>query len=189
MNIRNQYNEIWKPYRKESQNWRKDYKYEVSNYGRVRRVMPNGEYKLIKQLYTGGFPVVMGIRCEDKKQRSFYVHHAVAELFLPPKTEDQYRIVHLDFDKANNVFTNLKYVNKEEWWAHQNKNPKVIAAKKRRTYSKLNEAKVAIIKRKIFDPNRKTRMKMIAKQYGISEMQLYRIKTGENWGHVKPAEK
>ena len=26
---------------------------------------------------------------------------------------------------------------------------------------------------------------MIAKQFGISEMQLYRIKSGENWGNVK----
>jgi hypothetical protein len=41
-----------------------------------------------------------------------------------------------------------------------------------------------MIKRKLSDPKRKTRMKMIAKQFGISEMQLYRIKTGENWGHV-----
>lgn len=187
MNIRNQYNEIWKPYTIEKQNWRDDYKCEVSNYGRVRRVMPDGDYKLAKLLFTGGFPVLMGIRCKDKKQRSFYVHHAVADLFLPPKTEGQNRIIHLDYDKANNVYTNLKWVNKEEWWAHQKKNPKVIAAKKRRTYSKLNEEKVAIIKRKIFDPNRKTRMKMIAKQYGISEMQLYRIKSGENWAHVKPA--
>ena len=28
-------------------------------------------------------------------------------------------------------------------------------------------------------------MRIIAKQFGISEMQLYRIKSGENWGHVK----
>jgi hypothetical protein len=28
-------------------------------------------------------------------------------------------------------------------------------------------------------------LKMLAKQFGISEMQLYRIKSGENWGHVK----
>jgi hypothetical protein len=27
-------------------------------------------------------------------------------------------------------------------------------------------------------------MKMIAKQFGVSEMQLYRIKSGENWGWV-----
>jgi hypothetical protein len=41
------------------------------------------------------------------------------------------------------------------------------------------------LKRKIFDPKRKSRLKIIAKQFGISEMQLYRIKSGENWGHVK----
>jgi hypothetical protein len=29
-------------------------------------------------------------------------------------------------------------------------------------------------------------MKQIADHFGISEMQLYRIKSGENWGHVKP---
>jgi hypothetical protein len=28
-------------------------------------------------------------------------------------------------------------------------------------------------------------MKQIAEHFGISEMQLYRIKSGENWGHVK----
>ena len=32
--------------------------------------------------------------------------------------------------------------------------------------------------------NRKTRLKMIAKQFGISEMQVHRIKTGENWSYV-----
>jgi hypothetical protein len=28
-------------------------------------------------------------------------------------------------------------------------------------------------------------LKKIAEQFDISEMQLYRIKSGENWGHVK----
>ncbi len=28
---------------------------------------------------------------------------------------------------------------------------------------------------------------MLAKQFGISEMQVWRIKSGENWGHVEPA--
>jgi len=39
-------------------------------------------------------------------------------------------------------------------------------------------------KRKLLDPKRKTRMKIMAKQFGVSEMQLYRIKSGENWGHI-----
>ena len=55
-----------------------------------------------------------------------------------------------------------------------------------RAYTKLTETQVKLIKRKINDPNRKTRMKIIAKRYGVSVMQLYRIKSGENWGSVTP---
>jgi hypothetical protein len=28
-------------------------------------------------------------------------------------------------------------------------------------------------------------VRLIAKQFGISETQLYRIKSGENWSHIK----
>jgi DNA-directed RNA polymerase specialized sigma subunit len=37
----------------------------------------------------------------------------------------------------------------------------------------------------IADKKRKMTMKQIAEHFEISEMQLYRIKSGENWGHVK----
>jgi hypothetical protein len=91
----------------------------------------------------------------------------------------------LDFDKENNKASNLKWVTKAEMYIHHKKNPKKIARRGQITYSKLTEGRVRLIKKKIFDPNRKTRMRIIAKQFGISEMQLYRIKSGENWGHVK----
>ena len=68
---------------------------------------------------------------------------------------------------------------------HHKKNPELIKRKGTIKYSKLTEGRVRLRKKKIFDPNRKTRMRLIAKQFGISEMQLYRIKSGENWGHVK----
>jgi len=188
MEIKNKFNEVWKDYygKSEVHQWKDSQKFRVSNYGRVISLR-SGEPYLLKLGRISEFPVVSGISCKDGKSRSFYVHHAVAELFLPTKQPDQDRIIHIDFDKENNVYSNLKWANKTEWWAQQDKNPKVIAAKVRRTYSKLTEAKVAIIKRKLFDPNRKTRLKMLAKQYGVSEMQLHRIKTGENWGSVKPA--
>jgi hypothetical protein len=44
--------------------------------------------------------------------------------------------------------------------------------------------KVMRIKKMLQNPNRKTRIKMIAKQFGVSEMQIFRIKSGENWGHI-----
>lgn len=42
-----------------------------------------------------------------------------------------------------------------------------------------------LIKKMLADPKRKTRQKMIARQFGVSEMQISRIKSGENWGNVK----
>jgi len=68
---------------------------------------------------------------------------------------------------------------------HHKKNPKKIARIGQVTTSKLTEGRVRIIKKKMLDPNRRTRVRLIAKQFGVSEMQLYRIKWGENWGHIK----
>jgi DNA-binding phage protein len=50
---------------------------------------------------------------------------------------------------------------------------------------KLNLAKVKKIKEMIGSKKRTMKMSQIADKFGISEMQLYRIKRGENWGHVK----
>jgi hypothetical protein len=68
--------------------------------------------------------------------------------------------------------------------AHMIKDPNYIQSKAQ--YSgrgqKLTTDRVKMIKRKLAAG--KTRMKILAKQFGISEMQLYRIKSGANWGHV-----
>jgi len=106
----------------------------------------------------------------------------VAQHFL--EQGDGVYVIHLNYDKKNNKVENLKWATKKEKENHQFTNPEYLNRPKKRTYSKLTEAKVRLIKRKIHDPNRRTRMKMIAKQFGISEMQLYRIKSGENWGTV-----
>jgi len=50
---------------------------------------------------------------------------------------------------------------------------------------KLTETKVRLIKKRVLNPNRRTRIKIIARQFGVSEMAIYRIKSGENWGWVK----
>jgi hypothetical protein len=47
----------------------------------------------------------------------------------------------------------------------------------------LTEAQVLRIKKKLV--NGKSTLKVIADQFGITDMQVHRIKTGENWGHVK----
>ncbi len=155
--------------------------FKVSNYGRILNCKAETKY-FYPVIYTNKYQIVQ-VLLKSGKRIGKYVHKIVAEHFLERKEDETY-VIHLDFNKDNNKVENLKWVNKKGKFEHQAKNPNMFQHKTGITYSKLTETQVKLIKRKINNPNRKTRMKMIAKQYGISEMQLYRIKTGENWGHV-----
>ena len=72
---------------------------------------------------------------------------------------------------------------------HQQNSPQKIAYKKQQANKteglKLNATKVKAIKEAINNPKRKLTYKLMAAKYGVSEMTLYRIKSGENWGKVK----
>lgn len=164
----------------------------ISNYGRIkRRKLTEEEFVFVKQtlvnnFYTFSYPSKTKVNKYGKKARkNLYVHKMVAKLFLDAK-EDEKFVIHKDHDLTHNHVYNLQCVTQKELTKHQRSNPKRIEAdkNKRRNY-KLTETKVKLIKRRINDPNRRTRMKMIAKQFGVTTMQLYRIKSGENWGHVK----
>ncbi len=166
--------------------------YAVSNEGRCASYKESLEDgKVIRGKMTEGFPVIMVTL--NHKRKSLLLHRLVAETFIGSAPTPNHRIIHLDYRKDNNDPKNLRWVDKVDWEDHQNHNPKVIAnreaQKDKKPYQghKLNATKVALLKKKLLDPHRKTRLKLIAKQFGISEMQLYRIKTGENWSHVMPA--
>jgi hypothetical protein len=175
--------EIWTPYKNE--NWSEEDQYLISNYGRVqRKKVYEEEWKLSKTSLIGGYDSFWIRKKGKKSSSSCYVHRLVATLYSK-RREDQKFVIHLDFDKLNNKASNLKWVNRVELNEHNKNNPIHEKRLGKRTYAKLTEGRVRMIKKKIFDPNRRTRMRLIAKQFGISEMQLYRIKSGENWGSVK----
>jgi hypothetical protein len=139
---------------------------------------------LVNESYINGYQNLRLKQRLNGKQTSRYVHKLVAQHFL--EQGDGIYVIHLDYDKTNNHVDNLKWATKREKEIHQFKGPNFQRMKGMRRYSKLTETRVKLIKRKLNDPNRRTRLKMIAKQFGISEMQLYRIKSGENWGSVEP---
>jgi len=165
-------------------------KYAVSNHGRLASYNEDliRDGRLLKGGNLGGYPTFV---CRPfGKSKTMYTHKLVAEKFLDKKSDDQTYVLHLDYNKKNNFFKNLKWATKREMELHQQKSPYVIESRKKRKNNltkghKLTSTDVIRIKKKIFDPNRKTRLKIIAKQFGISEMQLYRIKSGENWSHIK----
>jgi len=155
--------------------------YEVSTLGRVRSFAID---KKNGKILMGGN--VNGYRCITVKfgedlTRQYYVHRLVAETFIKKDNKEQHFVIHRDYDKENNNIYNLKWVSETELNAHNNRNPQVLL--RRTTGYKLSETDVRVIKRLL--KTQKTRLSMIAKRFGITHTQLNRIRSGENWGHVK----
>ncbi|ATL46507.1 hypothetical protein COR50_04575 [Chitinophaga caeni] len=183
--VKNLRNEAWKDLLiKHRSTLRK--KYAVSNMGRVMSYLVSMEDgKLLKGSTVEGY-TVLNIKPADTYQ-SLYLHREVAKAFCEKSSRAQKYVIHLDHNKKNNKATNLRWATKAEMEQHQQNSPAKIAYKEQQKQKvkglKLNVAKVKSIKKLLARPGRKT-MKQIAAQFDISEMQLYRIKNGENWGHV-----
>lgn len=127
-----------------------------------------------------------------KKHKTILFYRLVAKYFLPKGNEDQTFVLHLDYDKKNDRIENLKWANQAELTAHHLVNPAVILGKQKTiAYNikadgrKLTSTQVIRIKKMLQREDNKTRLVMIAKQFNITTQQLYRIRTGENWGHIK----
>ena len=179
--IRNLWNEKWKDVKFDDVISEHE-KFKISNYGRVINCKTEEEF-LVRKSFINGYQNLPLKQKKNGKHTSRYVHKLVAQHFL--EQNDGIYVVHLDYDKTNNQVHNLKWATKREKEIHQFSNPEFKKIRRKKpAHAKLTETKVKLLKRKINDPNRRTRLKMIAKQFGISEMQLYRIKTGENWGEV-----
>lgn len=168
-------------------------RYHVSSYGRLRsfqsataanrvRAAGSTEGMLIKGSVIQGYRS-LNIRSGGKTLNR-YVHKLVAEYFVTREKPDQTFVIHVDHDKQNNVSSNLQWATKDEMIQHNRDNPnlKNRPANQRTRNYKLTETKVLIIKKLL--RNDKNRLKMIAKQFGITHTQLNRIRSGENWKHV-----
>jgi HNH endonuclease/NUMOD4 motif len=186
------YNEKWKEF---SLGYNSQKRYAISTYGRLMSFMDDMKHgEILKGSLTGGYNSFRYRIYANKKviNRNILLHRVVAEQFLPKEDEEKIFVIHLDFDKNNNRVDNLQWATKEQMQIHNKKNPAVIQQIetmvdniRKGKKNKLNPSKVLYIRNKLDDPNRKTRMKMLAKQFDVSEMQLYRIKRRENWGHLK----
>ena len=163
-------------------------KYAISNKARLASYENKiDDLFILKQHLNGGFPMVT-VLVKDKS-KALFTHHAVANSFLKKPSPKYKHVLHLDYNKANNDLSNLKWATKEEQVEHSKKSPFVLESAARKIYSgatskKLNEKKVIQLKTEIWNPKRKLTFKQLAAKYGIAEMNLYRIKNGELWFHV-----
>lgn len=171
------------------------FRYAISNYGRLISFNKRFEDgRLLKGGMLEGYKIFRyRINNNGKfiyKHKFFY--RLVAENFLEKESDEHTHILHLNYIKTNDSAYNLKWATLSEKMEHHKENPNILRARekqkiqnKNRDGHKLTITQVMLLKKRLANPKNKTRMKILARQFGISEMQLHRIKTGENWGHVK----
>lgn len=154
--------------------------YELSDFGRLKSYKKSSDGEIVNPTKIKGYPII-NVKLESGKRTTKYLHKLIAENFNEKISEEQTYVIHLDFDKGNNRYRNLRWVNRKELFEHQAKNPNYKKGIIR--YSKLNETDVIRLKKKIL--RAKNPLYKIAKEFGITHTQLNRIRSGENWGHVK----
>ena len=164
-------------------------KYAVSNTGRAASYSENvlEDGKLLNGSLTSGYKT-LNLHVENGNG-TIYIHREVAKLFCTKKSPKHKYVVHINHKKKDNTSKNLKWATQEEVSDHQQKSPEKIAYQKRQanrtTGLKLTATQVKAIKDSISNPKRKLTYKQMAEKYDVSEMTLYRIKSGENWSRIK----
>lgn len=172
--------ELWKPLIFEGLTT--EQKFEISNLGRVRRThKKTGEWQYIVGSNCKGYRIFSFRSNKKGRQITKSLHRLVAEIFIKKPSPKHQHVLHLDFVKNNNVVDNLKWGTKEELSAHQKKNPNY---KRGLVYNaKLSVDQVKEIKR-ILLKDEKIVYARLARQYGITQTQLNRIRRGDNWKNV-----
>ena len=164
-------------------------KYAVSSTGRAASYTESvaSDGKLLNGSLTSGYRT-LNLHVENGNG-TIYIHREIAKLFCKKKSPKYKFVIHVNHKKADNNAKNLKWATMEEVSEHQQGSPEKIAYKKRqanRTVGlKLTATQVKTIKDTINNPRRKLTYKQLALKYDVSEMTLYRIKSGENWGRIK----
>ncbi len=180
--------EIWKPL-KISGHKSIRRKYAVSSSGRAASYVSDisKDGKLLQGSVTSGYKT-LNLHLEDGNG-TIYLHREIARLFCKKNSPKSKYVIHVNHKKEDNRQSNLRWATLEEMSNHQQKSPQKIAYKKLQANKsvglKLNLSKVKSIKDAINNPKRKLTYKQMAAKYNVSEMTLYRIKSGENWSHVK----
>ena len=179
--------EIWKPLNfsgsKDLRN-----RYALSSAGRIasykKDILEDG--KLLNGSLTTGYRTLNLHRPGNKG--TLYIHRELAKLFLKRPSPKYKYVIHKNHDKLDNNIRNLSWATLEEMIAHQQKSPAKIAYKKvqanREVGLKLTATQVRRIKDTLSNEKRRMTIKQLADKYNVSEMTMYRIKSGENWARI-----
>jgi hypothetical protein len=160
-------------------------KYAISNHGRAASYVDSVEKdgNLLNRSLTSGYRT-LNLHVENGNG-TIYLHREIAKIFCKKKSPKEKYVIHINHNRADNNVKNLKWASQTEVSEHQQKSPLKIAYKKKQAAKtiglKLTLSQVKKIKDTINNPKRRLTYKQLAEKYGVSEMTLYRIRSGENW--------
>lgn len=179
--------EIWKPL--VFSGWKQlRNRYAVSNTGRIASYKENilEDGKLLEGSLTTGYRTLNLHRPNNKG--TLYVHREMAKLFLKKPSPKEKFVIHINHNKLDNKVKNLRWASLDEMINHQQESPAKKAYKikqaNRSEGLKLTAIQVRKIKTMLTNKSRRLTIRQLADQYGVSEMTMYRIKSGENWARV-----
>jgi hypothetical protein len=162
--------------------------YAVSSLGRIASYKEDilNDGKLLNGSLTTGYRTLNLHRPGHKG--TLYIHRELARLFLKkPSTKHKY-VIHKNHNKLDNSIKNLEWVTLEKMIQHQQKSPAKVAYKKKQANRevglKLTASQVKKIKEQLSSKSRRLTIRQLAERYEVSEMTMYRIKSGENWGRI-----
>lgn len=151
--------------------------YEVSNIGRIRRRIDGptgskaGAIKAQQKMKIGYMQVTVQV---DKKQKVLAVHRLVCAAFNGPQPSPLHEVAHNDGVRWHNNASNLRWATKKE--NHEDRIAHgTIHFGEQHYFSKINKHQALEILRD------KRPQPQIAKQYGISQQTVSKIKTGSTW--------
>ena len=179
--------EVWKPLL--FSGWRQlRNRYAVSSAGRIasykQDVLADG--KLLSGSLTTGYRTLNLHRPNNKG--TLYIHREMAKIFLKKPSPNHKYVIHRNHKKLDNNIKNLRWATLEQMIGHQQGSPAKIAYKEKQANRteglKLTATQVKKIKSILNSKNRNITIKKLAENYGVSEMTMYRIKSGENWARI-----
>jgi hypothetical protein len=163
-------------------------RYAVSSTGRIasykKDILEDG--KVLSGSLTTGYRTLNLHRPNNKG--TLYIHREMARIFLDKPSPKHKYVIHRNHNKLDNSIKNLRWTTLEQMIGHQQGSPAKIAYKEKQANKteglKLSAFQVKKIKGILTNQKRTITIKQLAKNYGVSEMTMYRIKSGENWGRI-----
>ncbi len=140
--------------------------FKISNYGNVVRIKKGeGPEEPFDPKEIGGYKYI-SFTTRNKKRETIYIHRLIAEFFIRKPKEDATYVIHKDYDRRNNNYQNLKWVDQKTLYKHR-------AQKAGRTpgkssyHKKMLQTDVAAYESEV--SNRSLRSRVMARHLGVNQ--------------------